>query len=188
MKSTSSADSSHSWFGLPFRTETQEGEPVFSGFKNRILQTLARTAPGAMSIRPLLHRWRGVHIEGDVWIGYDAIIETAFPELVTIKNGATIGIRAMIIAHFRGLDHGVVIEENAFIGPGAIVLPNVVIGRGAVVAAGSVVSSSVPAGVMVQGNPAKPRARVGVPPSMGTDFRKFVASLRPLGVADKNHS
>lgn len=177
MKSPNPAIPDRLRFGLSFKTETLEGEPIFSGFKNRILQSVARTAPGALSLRPLLHRWRGVHIEGRVWIGYDAIIETAFPELVTIKNGATIGIRAMIIAHFRGLDRGVVIEEDAFIGPGAIILPNVTIGKGAVVAAGSVVTTSVPPATLVQGNPARPKARVGVPPTIGTDFRKFVASL-----------
>jgi len=165
---------------FPFRTVTVEGEPIVSGFKNRILQILARSAPGALSVRPFLHRCRGVHIEKNVWIGYDAIVETGFPHLVTIKSGATIGIRAMIIAHFRGLDRGVVIEEDAFIGPGAIILPNVTIGRGAVVTAGSVVTSSVPPMTLVQGNPAKPKARVSVPPSLGTDFRTFLAGLRPL--------
>jgi len=78
----------------------------------------------------------------NVWIGYDAIIETSYPHKVTIKDGATIGIRTLIIAHFRGLERGVVIEEDAFVGPGVIILPNVVIGRGSVVAAGSVVTSS----------------------------------------------
>jgi len=155
-------------------------EGIFSGMRNRILQHIARNVPGALSWRPRLHRWRGVNIGENVWIGYDAIIETSYPYLVTIKDGATIGIRALIIAHFRGLDKGVVIEEDAFLGPGTIILPNVVVGRGAVVAAGSVVTSSVPPMTLVQGNPAKPVARVGMPPSMHVSFQEFSASLRPL--------
>lgn len=155
-------------------------EGVLSGLKNRVLQHIARFAPGALSLRPRLHRWRGVKIGNNVWIGYDAIIETSYPHMVTIREGATIGIRALIIAHFRGLDKGVVIEEDAFLGPGTIILPNVVIGRGAVVAAGSVVTTSVPPRTLVQGNPAKPIATVGIPPSMNVTFQEFSASLRPL--------
>jgi acetyltransferase-like isoleucine patch superfamily enzyme len=155
-------------------------EGILSGVRNRILQEIARSVPGALSWRPRLHRWRGVNIGKNVWIGYDAIIETSYPYLVTIKDGATIGIRALIIAHFRGLDKGVVIEEEAFLGPGTIILPNVVVGRGAVVAAGSVVTTSVPPMTLVQGNPAKPVARVGVPPGMHVSFQEFSASLRPL--------
>ncbi|MFC2099249.1 sugar O-acetyltransferase [Candidatus Bipolaricaulota bacterium] len=48
----------------------------------------------------------------------------------------------------------VVIEDNAWIGGGAIILPGVTIGRNAVVGAGAVVSRSVPANVVVAGNPA----------------------------------
>jgi len=155
-------------------------ENVFSGIKNRILQMIARTAPGALSLRPRLHRWRGVKIGKNVWIGYDAIIETSYPHLVTIGDGVTIGIRSLIIGHFRGRDSGVVIEDDAFLGPGTIILPNVVIGRGAVVAAGSVVTTSVPPKTLVQGNPARPIATVGIPPSMNVTFQEFSASLRPL--------
>lgn len=155
-------------------------EGILSGIKNRMLQRIARNSPGAQSLRPLLHRWRGVKIGKAVWIGYDAIIETSSPHLVTIKDGATVGIRTLIIAHFRGLEKGVVIEEDAFLGPGVIILPNVVVGRGSVVTAGSVVSSSVPPMTMVQGNPAKPIARVGKPPNMDVSFQEFAASLRPL--------
>jgi len=155
-------------------------ENLLGGITNRILQLLARIVPGALTWRPRLHRWRGVRIGKNVWIGYDAIIETSYPHLVTIKDGATIGIRTLIIAHFRGLDKGVVIEENAFLGPGTIILPNVVVGHGAVVAAGSVVNTSVPPMTLVQGNPAKPTARVGIPPSMEVSFQEFAASLRPL--------
>ena len=113
------------------------------GLKNRVLQELARMAPGAKTVRVRLHRARGVHIGQDVWIGYDAVLETAHPNLITIEEGASIGIRATIIAHFRE-NRGVKIERNAFIGPGVIVLPNVVVGEGAVVTAGSVVTRSVP--------------------------------------------
>jgi acetyltransferase-like isoleucine patch superfamily enzyme len=155
-------------------------ENFFSGVKNRILQELARRAPGALSFRPLLHRWRGVKMGKNVWIGYDAILETSYPHLIRIGNGVTIGIRALIVGHFRGLNSGVVIEDDAFLGPGVIILPNVVVGRGAVVAAGSVVTSSVPPKVLVQGNPAKPIATVGIPPRIDVTFQEFATSLRPL--------
>ena len=53
------------------------------------------------------------------------------------------------------------IEDHAYIGAGAIIKPGVlgaplVIGRGAVVGMGAVVTKSVPAGVTVVGNPARP--------------------------------
>ncbi len=76
-------------------------ESFFGGFKNRLLQMLARSAPGATTWRVKLHRWRGVHIGEDVWIGYDAVIETSRPDLVTIGDRSTVQMRATIIAHFR---------------------------------------------------------------------------------------
>ncbi len=150
------------------------------GIKNRLLQEIARKVPGALTVRPFLHRWRGVKMGKNVWIGYDVLIETAHPELVTIKDGAVIGIRALITAHFIGWERKVVIEENAFLGPGVIILPNVVIGHGAVVAAGSVVTHSVPPMTLAQGNPAKPIARVEKAPNLNVTFQEFSASLRPL--------
>lgn len=153
---------------------------MIRGFKNRILQQVARSIPGATSVRPVLHRWRGVKVGKGVCIGYDAVIETEHPELVTIQDGATVGMRSTILAHFWDFQKRVIIEEDAFVGPGAIVLPNVVVGRGAVVTAGSVVTSSVAPHVMVQGNPAKPVARVGVPPKEHTDYQKFISGLRPI--------
>ena len=149
-------------------------------FKNRFLQLMARELPGATTVRVTLHRWRGVKIGSGVFIGYDTIMETAHPELITIKDGATVGIRCTILAHFWDFHKPVVIEEDAFVGPGAIILPGVVVGRGAVIAAGSTVTNSVPPSILVQGNPAKPIARVGKPPKDGTRFQDFVASLRPI--------
>lgn len=147
---------------------------------NRTLQILARFGPGATTLRVWLHRLRGVRVGQGVWIGYDAIIETSYPYLVEIQDDAAIGIRATIIAHFRE-SSGVVIEKGAFIGPGVIVMPNVRIGSGAVVTAGSVVTSSVAPMTMVQGNPAKPVAKIGVMLDAHTNMKQFLKCLRPLG-------
>jgi acetyltransferase-like isoleucine patch superfamily enzyme len=48
----------------------------------------------------------------------------------------------------------VTIEDDVWIGIGAIILKGVTVGRGARVGAGAVVTSDVPAGKMVAGNPA----------------------------------
>jgi acetyltransferase-like isoleucine patch superfamily enzyme len=149
------------------------------GLKNRILQFLARNAPGATTVRVRLNRWRGVNIGKDVWIGYDTIIETSCPHLVTIRDRAAIGMRVTIIAHNRE-QRGVVIEEDASIGAGVIVLPNVVIGRGAIVTAGSVVTKSVPPKTMVQGNPARPIATVEIPFGLNVSVKEFAKGLKPI--------
>jgi UDP-3-O-[3-hydroxymyristoyl] glucosamine N-acyltransferase len=154
-------------------------EKLLPGLKNRFLQALARHAPGATTWRVWLNRWRGVHIGQNVWIGYDAIIETSRPDLVTIRDRATVQIRATIIAHFRE-QRGVVIEEDATVGPGAIVLPNVTIGRGSIVTAGSVVTKSVPPKTMVRGNPAVPIATVEIPLRNDVSLKQFGKGLRPI--------
>jgi len=155
-------------------------ENFFRGFTNRTFQLLARIGPGAESLRVWLQRARGVHIGKDVWIGYDAILETSSPHLITICDNVSIGMRVTIIAHFRETE-GVRIERNAFIGPGVIILPNVVIGEGAVVTAGSVVSKSIPPMTVVQGNPAVPIARCGVPLTKELSVKQFSRRLTPLG-------
>ena len=154
-------------------------ERLLPGLKNRILQVFARIAPGATTLRVRLNRWRGVKIGKNVWIGYDAIIETSCPELVTIHDRAAIGIRVTIIAHNRE-QRGVVIEEDATLGAGVIVLPAVTIGRGAMVAAGSVVTKSVPPKTMVQGNPAQPIATIEVPFGLNVSVKEFAKGLKPL--------
>ena len=154
-------------------------ENPFKGILNRLLQNLARYAPGATSLRVWLHRGRGVRIGKGVWIGYDTIIETSYPELVEIGDGVTISIRVTIIAHFRE-SRGVVIEKGAFIGPGVIIMPNLRIGAGAMVAAGSIVTSSVAPMTMVQGNPAKPVARLDAVFDENTSMKQLLKSLKPL--------
>jgi serine acetyltransferase len=147
--------------------------------KDRILQLIAFHAPGAKSLRVRLHRWRGVKIGQGVWIGYQVLLDTSRPDLISIGDNVIVSVRAMLIAHFRGPE-GITVEDDAFIGPGAIILPNVTIGRGAVVTAGSVVSSSVQAMTVVQGNPARPIATCRLTLGENTTMGQFLRSLRPL--------
>jgi len=146
--------------------------------RNRVYQALARSFPGGRSMRVRLHRARGVRVGENVWIGYDAIIETSHPWLVEIGDDVSIGVRTTIIAHFNETE-GVRIERGAYIGAGALIMPSVVIGEGAVVAAGSVVTRSVPPLTVVQGNPATPIAKTGAP--MGTlSVKAFSRQLKPI--------
>src|SRR5271155_1723740 len=163
-------------------------ESLLRGFKNRLLQHLARFGPGS-KLRVYLHRARGVRIGKGVWIGYDVILDTSRPDLITIEDDCAISMRAMVIAHFKE-SKGVKIERGAFIGPGAIVLPNLVVGQGAVVKAGSVVSQSIPPGTIVQGNPAVPVARCEIPLWQDISLREFSKGVKPLvsRASSKNES
>jgi acetyltransferase-like isoleucine patch superfamily enzyme len=174
---------------LPGSSTTSKTATV-RALRLRLLQLLALYAPGAMTTRVWLHRLRGVSIGRGVFIGFDAVIETSRPHLVRIGDRVAISVRSTIIAHFRGqtpAERGergepfsVKIEDDAFIGPGAIVLPGVTVGRGAVVAAGSVVTTTVAPMMLVQGNPARPVARCGVPLSTHTLASEFYSKLRPI--------
>ena len=121
-------------------------------------------------------------------IGLSVLIESAYPQLVFIGDDVTIGMRTVIIGHFRDLtaearrskQPTVRIEDKVYVGPGAIVLPNVTIGHGAVVSAGSVVFSSVPPQTLVRGNPAEPIARCGVSLGGGVSYEQFLRHLTPI--------
>jgi acetyltransferase-like isoleucine patch superfamily enzyme len=155
------------------------GENALIGLKNRILQLIAMVSPGAQSTRIWCHRMRGVEMGEDVWIGSGAMIENAYPWLVSIGNRVIIGVRVTIIAHFHEVQ-GVSIGDDVFVGPGVIILPGTKIGAGAVVTAGSVVTTSVPSGIMAQGNPARPVAKCGIPLGFRTSGREFAKHLRSL--------
>jgi acetyltransferase-like isoleucine patch superfamily enzyme len=165
-------------------------DPVLSGFRNRLLSTLARILPGARSVRVRLHRARGVQLGERVFIGTDALIETSQPGRVSIGSDVVIGMRSTIVAHFREVGssddptkYTVIIEDEVYIGPGVIILPGVTIGRGAVITAGSVVTRSIPARTMARGNPAQPIAHCEVPLGVRrtrlAEFRNHTRRLDP---------
>ena len=154
-------------------------ENALRGLTNRLLQHLARIMPGAQTLRVWLQRARGVHIGEGVWIGYDVVLDTSRPHLVTIEDGSSIGVRVTVIAHFRETE-GVRIERDAFVGPCVTILPNVVVGQGAVITAGSVVTRSIPPMTVAQGNPAIPIARCLIPLGKDVSVREFSRRLSPL--------
>ena len=150
---------------------------------NRFLHLLCRILPGATTVRPFLHRLRGVRIGKDVWIGDDVYLENEYPECVEIQDGAMIGLRSTIIAHTHGVGR-IVIGRNAFIGAGSTVVTAgnrpLVIGEGAVLMASSLVTSNIEANTLYGHDPAKPLAKVTKPFTEGTSYDEFMTALRPL--------
>jgi hypothetical protein len=161
-------------------TVKRMSENPFRGILIRLLQMFTLVLPGGQTVRVLLHRARGVKIGSNVWISYNVVLETAYPELITIEDDSFIGVGVIVIAHFKEARRGVRIGKNVFIGPGVIILPDVIIGDGAVVTAGSVVTSSVAAMTVVQGNPAAAIANCGVPLWPDTPLREFSGRLKPI--------
>ena len=155
----------------------------------RVFQFLAISLPGSQGLRVRLHRARGVKLGKNVFISLNVTLETEYPELIAIGDDTVLGIGVTVIAHFKEKRRGVRIGKECFIGPGSIILPDVQIGDGAVVTAGSVVTSSVPPMVVVQGNPAVPVARCGIPLGPETSLRDFSRRLKPFpGNASNVHT
>jgi acetyltransferase-like isoleucine patch superfamily enzyme len=150
---------------------------------NRLLALGARNLPGATTVRPWLHRLRGVKIRGKVFIGDDVYLENEYPEAVELEEGVQLCVRTIVLAHNRGAGR-IVMGKNAFVGANCVITASagrtLRIGEGAVVTAASVVSCDVPDFTLV-GNPkAVPLARVTTPLTLHTSYDEFVHGLRPL--------
>ena len=130
-------------------------------------ERLAHVGAGAV-IRPPFFCDFGYNIRvGDgVFLNFNCVILDVVE--VTIGDRTQIGLAVQIYAadHPRdaptrasGLEFGrpVRIGNDVWIGGGAIILPGITIGDGALIGAGSVVTRDVGAGVIVMGNPARPK-------------------------------
>lgn len=152
-------------------------------FSNRMLHLLARHVPGATTFRATLHRWRGVKIGADVFIGDEVYLENEYPDRIEIQDGAQISIRAIVLAHTRG-PGWVVIEKDSYIGPNAVVVTSagktLRIGQGAVVGAGVVVTKNVPPHTFIAPPRADPIATVTVPLAKAARVEDFIRGLTPL--------
>jgi acetyltransferase-like isoleucine patch superfamily enzyme len=150
---------------------------------NRILALIARFSPGATSLRPFLHKLRGVRITGKVFIGDDVYLENEYPECIEIHDGAQIALRSTLIAHTRGPGR-IVIGKDVFIGANSLISvtagDTLNIGEGSVIVALSVVASSVPSHTLFGNQKARALGKVTIPLTMTTSYRKFLSGLRPL--------
>ena len=147
-------------------------------FRNYLLGLLVRVAPRGI-ILPL-HRLRGVKVGKGCYIDPAAIVETAYPENITIGDDVRIAAGAIIMTHIKAphflresglvpsVLKAVILEDHCFIGVNAVVMPGVRVGTAAVVVSGAVVLADVPPYSMVAGNPAQVVKRfvkpVGVQP------------------------
>jgi acetyltransferase-like isoleucine patch superfamily enzyme len=135
-----------------------------------ILEPAFRMRAG-WGIRMVLWRYRrnGAVIPDDCQFSGAPTIASE-PYLVTIGHHVSVAAGVTFITHDGGtrvlahleryrnvIKYGrITILDNCVIGHGVTLLPGVTIGPDSVVAAGSVVSRSIPAGVLAAGNPAKP--------------------------------
>jgi UDP-2-acetamido-3-amino-2,3-dideoxy-glucuronate N-acetyltransferase len=98
------------------------------------------TVGDRVTIKPGVQLWDGVTIEDGVFIGPNATFTNdKFPRS---------GVRPHEYAR-------TVVRRDASIGANATILPGIEIGEAAMVGAGAVVTRSVPANAIVQGNPAR---------------------------------
>jgi len=107
------------------------------------------------------------HANATLKIGKGSFINQSATIIAT--TGITIGNHAKIGPHvvihdtaYHEVDQGtgtfkspIVIGDNVWIGRGAVILPGVTIGSHSVIGSGSVVTKSVPAKMVVAGNPAR---------------------------------
>jgi acetyltransferase-like isoleucine patch superfamily enzyme len=164
---------------------------ILRRISNRILHLMARFLPGSTSLRPFLHRMRGVKIQGRVFIGDDVYLENEYPECVEIHDGAGIGLRSTLVAHSgdTGERGKIVIGKNAAIMSCCTVIcsagQTLTIGEASVLSAGSVVTNDIPPHTLCAGPRVRAVATVTVPYTLEANHKDFVRGLRPLRVTDK---
>ena len=157
---------------------------IFRRTSNRIFHLLARFLPGATSLRPFLHRLRGVKIYGSVFIGDEVYIENEYPECVEIHDQAQIGLRSTIIAHVIREPGKIIIGKKAWIGANCVITcpPGriLTIGECSVVGALSNITSNIPPHTFYAPTRIEAIAKITVPFTEDTSYEQFARGLVPL--------
>ncbi len=116
-----------------------------------------------------LNKLRGVRISSarKVYIAPNVLIDSIYPEAVTIEDEVYLTRGVKVIAHFNPTNpiaeiigvnsdvRPVKIGYGTFVGVNAILLPGVTLGKCCIVGAGAVVTKSAPDYSILGGNPAK---------------------------------
>lgn len=134
--------------------------------RRQILKQLFAAPIHRVWIEPPFFCDYGAHIRfgRDVFLNFNCVILDPAP--VTIGNNVFLGPGVHVYTANHPLDAierrsgqesalPVTIGDDVWVGGGAILLPGVSIGSGTVVGAGSVVTRSLPAGVLAAGNPCR---------------------------------
>lgn len=134
-------------------------------FRNWLLGNIARISP--RGVITIVHRLRGVKIGANCFIDPNAILETAYPENITLGTDVRVAAGAVVMTHIKPphflrdarivptVLQPVLLDDHCFVGVNAVVMPGVTVGRASVVASGAVVTANVPPLSMVAGNPAR---------------------------------
>jgi serine acetyltransferase len=154
---------------------------------NRLFHLLARICPGSTTVRPLLHRARGVTVGRGVFIGDGVYLDNEYPECIEIHDYAQISIRVIIVAHTHGPGR-VIIGKAVFVGPNSVIVCGagrvLKIGEGTVIGAGSIITKSVPPRLYVAPPAPRATARVRVPLPLAKTMEEFWGGLTSLDADD----
>jgi acetyltransferase-like isoleucine patch superfamily enzyme len=145
---------------------------------------LARYGPGCESIRPFLHKLRGVRIHGNVFIGDEVYLENEYPECIEMHDESAINLRSTLVAHFREGQGKIILEKKVRIGACATIIcapgETLIVGEGAFVGACALVNKNVPPYTLVAGVPARPIAKITAPATQTTNYKAFKNGLVPF--------
>lgn len=119
------------------------------------------------SWRTVIHRWRGVNIGKDVYIGHEVMFDRVFTDQIFIGDHTSVGDRTIITAHANIPSNTRLkkiyprkvmqtrIGRGVWIMPNVTIAPGITIGDEAVIATGSVVTKDVPPRCLAARVPAK---------------------------------
>lgn len=127
--------------------------------RNFAVIQISRYTPFLPAKNWLYRTFLGITVGEKTAFGLMVMLDTMFPERISVGSNTIIGYNTTILAHEYLIEEyrlgDVVIGDNVMIGANSTILPGVIIGDGAVVGACSLVNRDIPAGAFAAGNPVR---------------------------------